>query len=75
MQVAKGPYKCVPRQLRMTCEPRSSAGTPRFGLLATTRVLQNEPCDRSARDECPDGYGAAPGRVQGSRGGHSAGGR
>ena len=25
MQVAKGPYKCVPRQLRMTCEPRSSA--------------------------------------------------
>lgn len=30
MQVAKGPYKCVPRQLRMTCEPRSSAGTPRF---------------------------------------------
>ena len=30
MQVAKGPYKCVPRQLRMTCEPRSSARTPRF---------------------------------------------
>ena len=29
MQVAKGPYKCVPRQLRMTCEPRSSAGTLR----------------------------------------------
>ena len=29
MQVAKGPYKCVPRQLRMTCEPHSSAGTPR----------------------------------------------
>ena len=29
MQVAKGPYKCVPRQLRMTCEPRSSAKTPR----------------------------------------------
>ena len=29
MQVAKGPYKCVPRQLRMTCEPRSSARTPR----------------------------------------------
>ena len=25
MQVAKGPYKCVPRQLRMTCELRSSA--------------------------------------------------
>ena len=30
MQVAKGPYKCVPRQLRMTCEPRSSARTPRL---------------------------------------------
>ena len=30
MQVAKGPYKCVPRQLRMTCEPRPSANTPRF---------------------------------------------
>ena len=29
MQVAKGPYKCVPRQLRMTCEPRSSARTRR----------------------------------------------
>ena len=34
MQVAKGPYKCVPRQLRMTCEPRSSARTPRFANLA-----------------------------------------
>ena len=34
MQVAKGPYKCVPRQLRMTCEPRSSARTPRFCYLA-----------------------------------------
>ena len=42
MQVAKGPYKCVPRQLRMTCEPRSSAGTPRFcQSRTTTRVLQN----------------------------------
>ena len=33
MQVAKGPYKCVPRQLRMTCEPRSSARTRRFANL------------------------------------------
>ena len=32
MQVAKGPYKCVPRQLRMTCEPRSSARTPRLPI-------------------------------------------
>ena len=30
MQAAKGPYKCVPRQLRMTCEPRSSGRTPPF---------------------------------------------
>ena len=30
MQVAKGPYKCVTRQLRMTCEPRSSGRTPPF---------------------------------------------
>ena len=36
MQVAKGPYKCVPRQLRMTCEPRSSSRTPR----AKTRSWQ-----------------------------------
>ncbi len=77
MQVAKGPYKCVPRQLRMTCEPRSSAGTPRFcqSRSNNTGFTEREPCDRSTRDECPNGYGAAPGRVQGSRGGHSAGGR
>ena len=31
--------------------------------------------DRSARDEWRNGYGAAPRRVQGNRGGHSAGGR
>ena len=30
MQVAKGPYKCVPRQLRMTCEPRSSSRNANF---------------------------------------------
>jgi len=29
--------------------------------------------DRSARDEWQEGYGAAPGRVQGNREGHSAG--
>ena len=28
MQVAKGPYKCVLRQLRMTCELRSCPRTP-----------------------------------------------
>ena len=45
MQVAKGPYKCVPRQLRMTCEPRSSAGTPRF-LPSSQQTIpaRNEPC-------------------------------
>ena len=45
MQVAKNTYKCVPRQLRMTCEPRSSGRTPRFANLAAKyRVLRNEPC-------------------------------
>jgi hypothetical protein len=44
MQGAKGAYKCVPRQLRMTCVPRSSARTPRFANLAVRRrVLWNEP--------------------------------
>ena len=37
MQVAKGPYKCVPRQLRMTCEPRPSANTPRFFCRAHSK--------------------------------------
>ena len=32
MQVAKGPYKCVPRQLRIHCKPRSSATTPRLPI-------------------------------------------
>ena len=30
MQVPKSPYKCVPRQLRMTCEARSSARNASF---------------------------------------------
>ena len=34
MQEAKGPYKCVPRQLRMTCEPRSGARTAQFLLIS-----------------------------------------
>jgi hypothetical protein len=34
MQVAKGPYKCVPRQLRMTCEPRSSAKNASFCIIS-----------------------------------------
>ena len=38
MQVAKGPYKCVPRQLRMTCEPRPSANTPRFCRLTVNQT-------------------------------------
>ena len=38
MQVAKGPYKCVPRQLRMTCEPRPSANTPRFLELTVSQT-------------------------------------
>ena len=51
MQVAKGPYKCVPWQLRMACEPRSSARTPRFAnLLCKTSPARNAP-DRSARDK------------------------
>ena len=44
MQVAKGPYKCVPRQLRMTCEPRSSAGTPRFLQVSSNNTGFREPC-------------------------------
>ena len=43
MQVAKGPYKCVPRQLRMTCEPRSSAKTP--------RSMPNTQCGIPARND------------------------
>ena len=34
MQVAKGPYKCVTRQLRMTCEPRSSAKNASFCIIS-----------------------------------------
>ena len=37
MQVAKGPYKCVPRQLRMACQPRSSARTPRLAKISCKR--------------------------------------
>ncbi len=75
MQEAKGPYKCVPRQLRMTCEPRSGARTAQF-LSSRSKIApaRNAP-DPSARDEWRKGYGAAPGRVQGNREGHSAGGR
>ena len=42
MQVAKGPYKCVPRQLRMTCEPRPSANTPRFFAELTVSQTRTE---------------------------------
>ena len=42
MQVAKGPYKCVPRQLRMTCEPRPSANTPRFFCRAQVSQTRTE---------------------------------
>ena len=42
MQVAKGPYKCVPRQLRMTCEPRPSANTPRFFCRAHSKPDPHE---------------------------------
>ena len=37
MQVAKGPYKCVPRQLRMACQPRSRARTPRLAKISCKR--------------------------------------
>ena len=38
MQVPKGPYKCVPRQLRMTCEPRSSARNAAFSKSRRTNT-------------------------------------
>ena len=40
MQVAKGTYKCVPRQLRMTCERAPALRTPRFSKShsSTTRT-------------------------------------
>ena len=37
MQVAKGPYKCVLRQLRMTCELRSCPRTPQLAKISCKR--------------------------------------
>ena len=58
MQVAKGPYKCVPRQLRMTCEPRPSANTPRFFCRAHSK---------------PDPHGTSPARRRDTSGGMPTG--
>ena len=65
MQVAKG-RKCVPRQLRMTCEPRSGARR----LDAKTQHTRTER-PRLRRDKCRMATGS-PNRRQGTAR-HSAG--
>ena len=71
MQVANGPYKCVPRQLRMTCEPRSAGGrllfvksrnentrTERALTAGVTRVAERLRGSPTTRPRQPRGHSA-----------------